>query len=159
MMSTSVMAKQAGRRRGGRPHVFPVHQGGRSIHNRGMIVGGSGSHAITRSAALGVGAVSGFGAIIAMFCGAMALLHVARIAANHQAHERARRLHSLRRAIVGARKNQLISVLGSPRATIGRGDYRTDDTWYYPLDQRRHVALAIEFTNGIARRTHIITGT
>lgn len=160
MMSTSARAAQAGRQwNSGRRTVFHVHQAGRSIHNRGMIVGGPGSTAMTRSAAIGVGAAGGFGAIIAMFCGAMALIHLAHVSANRQAQNRSRRLESLRRAIVGSRKQQVVAALGAPRATIGRGDYRADDTWYYPIDARRHIALAVEFTHGIARRTQIIIGT
>jgi hypothetical protein len=124
------------------------------------MVGPSSSSMMNRAALGGAGAagVAGFGTIIAMFVGALTLMHVARAAANQQAQRRSRRLQALRRAIVGVRKNQVAAALGPPRATIGRGDYRADDTWYYAIDPRRHVALAIEFADGIARQTQVISG-
>ena len=140
---------------------FDVHRTRPALHNRGMLGGPSSSSSMVNRAVIGgVGAAGagGFGAIIAMFCGALTLMHLARATANRQAELRWRRLQSLRRAIVGARKHQLVSVLGPPRATIGRGDYRADDTWYYAIDPRRHVALAVEFADGIARQTQVITG-
>lgn len=144
--------------RSAQAEVFAVHRRVPADHNRGMIGGSSSS--IARRAALGAGAAGagGFGTIIAIFCGALTFMHLARAAANHHAKRRQRRLHALRRAIVGVRKNQVAAVLGPPRATIGRGDYRADDTWYYPIDLRRHIALAIEFHKGIAQQTQLIAG-
>jgi len=143
----------------GRRGFFGVHRARATVHNRGMI---GGSSSIVNRAALGAGAAGGavgFGAIIAIFCGALTLMHLARATADWQAQMRYRRLHALRRAIVGVRKNHVAAVLGPPRATIGRGDYRTDDTWYYAIDPRRHIALAVEFADGIACHALVITNT
>ncbi|CAN5429529.1 hypothetical protein BH09PLA1_BH09PLA1_07270 [soil metagenome] len=96
--------------------------------------------------------------LVAVIVGAIAILQFARIFGWRQGvgHNQSHRLNAMRGAILGAHKEQIADVLGPPRATIGCGRYLSDDTWYYPLDARRRVALAIEFDRGVARRTQVI---
>jgi hypothetical protein len=143
------------RPRGRVGEFFAVHPARVVVHNRGMI---GGTSIMARGATGAGGAAGGLGAIVALFCGALTLIHLVRATAARPAELRGLRLRALRRAIVGVRKNHVAAALGPPRATIGRGDYRFDDTWYYPIDKRRHVALAIQFADGIARQTQVIKG-
>ena len=66
---------------------------------------------------------------------------------------------SLRRTIVGRGKSGVAAVLGAPRTAAGaRGkvmrkqpNFWNADTWYYPLDSRAQIAMAIRFRRGIAQ--------
>ena len=69
---------------------------------------------------------------------------------------RSSRLTSLRRAIVGADKRTIAAALGPPRATVGVGDFQRDDTWYYPLNPRQQIALAVTFARGVACQTLVV---
>lgn len=98
--------------------------------------------------------------IVATILGAMTFAHLMRALATRRGagSSQSSRLDGLRRAILGVQKKQIAAVLGQPRATIGRGNYLTDDTWYYPIDTRHRLALAIEFDQGVARQTQVIEG-
>jgi hypothetical protein len=65
-------------------------------------------------------------------------------------------LQSLRHAIVGVDKRTIAAALGPPSATVGAGNFWSDNTWYYPLDRIARLALAIEFEQGIARQTEVL---
>lgn len=72
-------------------------------------------------------------------------------------------LESLKRAILGARKQTLVEAFGPPRASgstslpeeIGSA-YWTTDTWYYSLDPAQKAALAIHFVSDTARKVEFI---
>src|SRR5688572_3408009 len=122
-----------------------------------------GSTAILKRRSTGLAALrprGQVGLMLAAILAAVSLMHLAWMMKS-SARRNSRgpgRLSALRRAIVGAGKRQIAAVLGPPRATIGRGNYLTDNTWYYPLDRRQRTALAIEFDNDVACVTQVIAG-
>ncbi|HSV13253.1 MAG TPA: hypothetical protein VLI90_03290 [Tepidisphaeraceae bacterium] len=60
-----------------------------------------------------------------------------------------RSLAGLRNAILGSGKPQIASVFGPPHSAAIRGG--VGDTWYYPLQPREKLAMAISFDDGTAR--------
>jgi len=84
---------------------------------------------------------------------------------KHRERE-ARSLVKLRAAIVGNDKDAIVKVLGPPPTTggysigsvvqSGQPEYYRADTWYYPMDTVRQRAIAIEFSEGVARSAAII---
>lgn len=58
--------------------------------------------------------------------------------------------------ILGASRHQLASRFGPP-VIASAGDYSMADVWYYPLDESRRSAIAIEFQNDTARHVEVIT--
>jgi len=64
---------------------------------------------------------------------------------------RSPQLSRLCRAIVGADRRAIAAALGPPSTRTMQ-----DDTWYYAIDPRRRLALAIDFVQGIARQTHVL---
>ena len=136
-------------------HFLDVHPRSSPIDNRGVV---GRSSIVTRAAASGGGA-AGVALLCAAILGALTLTHLVRaITMRRIGGGKFSRLEALRRAIVGVQKKQIAAVLGPPRATIGRGHYLTDDTWYYPIDPRQRLALAIEFDRGVARQTQVVEG-
>lgn len=138
-----------------------VHRRTHSIDNRGVP---GRSSIVSRSAAMtrasGSGSGARFAIIFATILGALTLAHLVRALSTRRGagNRQYSRLNALRSAIVGVQKKQIAAVLGPPRATIGRGNYLTDDTWYYPIDPNRRRALAIEFDRGVARQAQVING-
>jgi hypothetical protein len=72
-------------------------------------------------------------------------------------------LPQLRRSLLGHSMAFVVNALGPPRsvagaATItassdaGPGAFWRSDTWYYPLDPRKHTAIAIHFAAGVAQQ-------
>lgn len=68
-------------------------------------------------------------------------------------------------AILGASKQMVQSVFGPPRAAggglksvpeMGRQGYWEADTWYYAVNPRRRVAMAIRFEQGVARDVEFV---
>jgi hypothetical protein len=68
----------------------------------------------------------------------------------------------LTEAIIGSSKFTIASVLGAPRSAVAEGlaaieqsadaaFYQTD-TWYYPLPRHGHIAMAVIFSDNVARR-------
>jgi hypothetical protein len=59
--------------------------------------------------------------------------------------------HSIQRALPGSTRRQVASTLGPPPAAAMKGadgggsTYWIADTWYYPLDPGRHMAVAVMF--------------
>jgi len=75
---------------------------------------------------------------------------------QNDSRERARRLS---RAIVGNDKHSIAAALGSPQASAGAASPQAvflASTWYYRLDSRHRLAIAIEFENDIARAAHVL---
>jgi hypothetical protein len=70
----------------------------------------------------------------------------------------AKRLRGLCQAITGVDKQTIACVLGQPAATGGARDLSSAKTWYYRLDLKRRVALAIEFDRDIAKQTRVLQG-
>jgi hypothetical protein len=69
---------------------------------------------------------------------------------------RARRLC---RAIVGNDKHGVAAVLGPPQASVGSASPQAvflANRWYYRLDSRKQIAIAIEFQNDVARKVEIL---
>ena len=136
---------------------FDVHRRMPPHHNRAVA-----GHAsiVKRTTAVGGGGRAGVAMIFATILGALTFAHLVRTLATRRGagSSQSTRLDALRRAILGVQKKQIAAVLGQPRATIGRGNHLTDDTWYYPIDTRQRLALAIEFDRGVARQTQVIEG-
>jgi hypothetical protein len=73
---------------------------------------------------------------------------------------------ALLRAIVGNDKQSIAAVFGPPRASAGfaalapallvRSDYLLADTWYYPLDVRRQMALVVRFDSDVASHAEVV---
>jgi hypothetical protein len=73
---------------------------------------------------------------------------------------------ALLRAIVGNDKQSIAAIFGPPRASAGfaalapallvRSDYLLADTWYYPLDIRRHTALVVRFDSDVASHAEVV---
>jgi hypothetical protein len=88
-------------------------------------------------------------------CATMVLLSNAR-SSNARRHSPrrdmatdGRSLARLHDAIIGNGKTQIASVFGPPHSAAVRG--RMGDTWYYPLQPREKLAMAISFDDGKAR--------
>lgn len=71
----------------------------------------------------------------------------------------------LRQSILGANKYMVQAVFGPPRSAGGltavpgaqsTSPYWQADVWYYALDPRRKVAMAIRFANGMASEVEFI---
>jgi hypothetical protein len=58
-----------------------------------------------------------------------------------------RMLARLRSEIVGNGKRRIASMLGPPRVE----QTGAEGTWYYPVDKKDHLAIAISFDRGLAR--------
>jgi hypothetical protein len=68
----------------------------------------------------------------------------------------------LSEAIVGTSKFTVASVLGAPRSAVSEGlaaiessadaPFYQTDTWYYPLPRHGHIAMAVIFSDNVARR-------
>jgi hypothetical protein len=56
-------------------------------------------------------------------------------------------LARLRSEIVGNGKRRISSMLGPPRVQ----QTGTEGTWYYPVNPKDHLAIAISFDGGLAR--------
>jgi hypothetical protein len=75
-----------------------------------------------------------------------------------------RSLAELKKAIVGNSRGAVAAVFGPPRAMLGNKsvkelrDYWNADTWYYPLDPGRRVAVAIRFRGNMADGVEFIAG-
>src|SRR3954470_11526313 len=54
-----------------------------------------------------------------------------------------RRLTMLRSAILGVDKRSVAAALGPPRTSAHQAELVPNDTWYYAIDPRRRLALAI----------------
>jgi hypothetical protein len=135
--------------------VFDVHRPGSRIDNRG--VAGRSASIVKRSG--GGGGAAAFAIVLAAIAGAVALARLVRTFSTQRGGAiSSDRLSALRTAIVGVQKQQIAAILGRPRATIGRGNYLSDDTWYYPIDPRHHLALAIQFDHDVAKQTQVIRG-
>ncbi|MBC8108699.1 MAG: hypothetical protein H7Z14_19100 [Anaerolineae bacterium] len=137
-------------------HFFDVHRG--LLPNDNGAVAGR-SSIVQRTAGVGGGS-AGIAVIVATIVGALAFAHLVRTIMMRRGpgSTQSSRLDALRRAILGVQKKQIAAVLGQPRATIGRGNHLTDDTWYYPIDPKQRLALTIEFDRDIARQTQVIDG-
>src|SRR4051794_38051311 len=133
-------------------HFFDVHRSATRIDNCG--VARRSSSIVKRSGPSGGGGGAAVAILLAAVAGAVALARLVRsFSTQRDADLSSGRLSALRRAIVGVQKQQIAAVLGQPRATIGRGSYLTDDTWYYPIDLHKHLALAIQFDHNVAKQT------
>jgi hypothetical protein len=71
-----------------------------------------------------------------------------------------RSLFLLRESILGRAKSDVAAACGFPRSAAFAGgqiadgpysDYWHADIWYYPLDARSHIAMAVQFRGGSAR--------
>lgn len=73
---------------------------------------------------------------------------------------------SLRVSVIGRSRQELLHVLGPPPSVaVLRGAGLADvasvweaDTWYYPYDSRRRLAVAISFARGVAREVQWVRG-
>jgi len=144
----------------GSAKVFDVHSRLPRIDNRRVAGRSSIVKRATASGGGGVGGVASVAVIFGTILGALTFAHVLRTLISRRGAGAGQfsRLNALRNAILGVQKKQIAAVLGPPRATIGRGHYLTDDTWYYPIDPKQRRALAIEFDRGVARQTQVIDG-
>ena len=73
--------------------------------------------------------------------------------------ESVRRAQALGRAIVGNDKHSIAAVLGLPEASSGAASPRAvflADTWYYRLDGRHCIALAIGFSKDVASDVRVL---
>ena len=73
--------------------------------------------------------------------------------------ESLRRAQTLGRAIVGNDKQAIAAVLGLPQASSGAVSPRAvflASTWYYRLDARHCIAIAIEFSKDVASDVRVL---
>jgi hypothetical protein len=90
-------------------------------------------------------AVSGLLAIAPIFIGGLVLFALVK--------RRRVSLIRLKRAILGNRRQTVISLLGPPRIQTARGD-----AWYYPLEEWDKSAIAVLFNDDIVREVEIFRG-
>jgi hypothetical protein len=73
----------------------------------------------------------------------------------------------LRESVIGQDKQMVQSVFGPPRAAAGgvakvpgegRQAYWEADVWYYALDPKERMAMAITFEEGVAREVEFVAG-
>jgi hypothetical protein len=70
-----------------------------------------------------------------------------------------RRAQVLSRAIPGNDKHAIAAVLGTPQASSGAASPHAvflADSWYYRLDSRHCIAIAIEFAHDIATDVRVL---
>ena len=77
-------------------------------------------------------------------------------------------LGPLRAALIGRARTEIVVVLGPPPATSvpepteakvhGGPAYLTAESWYYPLDVRRRVAIGVTFVNDLVASVDRIPG-
>jgi hypothetical protein len=73
--------------------------------------------------------------------------------------ESIRRAQALARAILGNDKHAVAAVLGLPEASSGAGSPQAmflANTWYYRLDRRHCIAIAIEFSRDMASDVRVL---
>jgi hypothetical protein len=69
------------------------------------------------------------------------------------------RAQRLSRTILGNNKHAVAAALGPPEGSAGNrtsGASLGASTWYYRLDDRHHIALAIEFVNDVAAEASVL---
>jgi hypothetical protein len=75
---------------------------------------------------------------------------------EEQSFHRAQRLS---RTILGNSRHAVAAALGPPHGSSGAGSGKATflaSTWYYRLDERHHIALAIEFVNDVAAEARVL---
>lgn len=76
---------------------------------------------------------------------------------------RQRSLARLRWALMGNTKQAIVSIFGPPRTAVADGPVLPSaepifqaDTWYYPIDERRRMAIAIQFNRNEVRQVEFL---
>jgi AcrR family transcriptional regulator len=76
-------------------------------------------------------------------------------------------LFPLRAALIGRARTEILVVLGPPPATsvpepskpkLNAPPYLTAESWYYPLDLKKHLAIAVTFVNDLVSSVDRIPG-